>query len=124
MSPFSSTRGSGMTATSEAEMAYKAKFFGGPTHGRVYNVADDAQHIDVESWVNPIMPYEECEKLESHTKKTRYLRHFTVVNQDGTPLIGYFFPEDANEEFINGIMNMEFADITPKIKRTEKSNDQ
>lgn len=91
-------------------MTYTAKLFGGPAHGRVCDIADGTQQIDFSSWVDPIMPYEEWEKLESHTKKTRYLRHFTMVNRDGTPLIGYFFPEDVNEGFINGIMNTEFAD--------------
>lgn len=96
-------------------MTYTAKLFGGPAHGRVCSVVDDMQHIVMYSWVDPIMPYEEWQKLESHTTKTRYLRHFTVINQDGTPLIGYFFPEDANEEFINGLMNMEFAPTTPLV---------
>lgn len=103
-------------------MTYTAKLFGGPAHGRVCGVVGKTQRIDVESWVDPIMPYEEWQKLESHIKKTRYLRHFTVINQDGTPLIGYFFSEDANEEFINGMMNMELAPTTPLFFDKEEEN--
>lgn len=93
-------------------MSYTAKFFGGPTHGRVSDIPEDTQSITVKSWIDPIMPYDEWAALEVKTLDTVYLRQLTLSNWDNTPLIGYFFPKDTEQSFIDAMMNLEFAPPT------------